>query len=288
MNKKILVTGSSGQLGLTIRDLSFKLEDEVDFVFANKSQIDISDNLILENLFKEIEFDFCINCAAYTNVEQAEINPEEAFRVNADAVKCLAQICAKFNTILIHISTDYVFDGESNEPYTEIAKTKPINKYGESKLKGELHLKELLANYYIIRTSWLYSKYGNNFLKSIIKKINSNSELDITTDQIGTPSSCIDLTTFIFYLIHNKSKVPYGIYNFSAIGETTWYQYSKHIAKHFNHYNSNKIRPTKEFKTKARRPKYSVLNNSKIRNLNYEISDWEVSVTYLINQVLKS
>ena len=202
MNKKVLVTGANGQLGKTIEEL-FSINDaNLEFTFVSKENLDITNEDELLLYFKANKFDYCINCAAYTNVEQAEKTPEIAYKVNAEGVKNLAQVCKDANTILIHISTDYVFDGEKSEPYLVSDIPNPINEYGKSKLLGEQYIQKSLCNYFIIRTSWLYSKkYGKNFYKSILDKAKVEKELLITDEQIGCPTNTVNLAQFIHQLI---------------------------------------------------------------------------------------
>ena len=185
MNKRVLVTGANGQLGKTINELFSKNEDNLKFTFATRAELDITKEANLKVFFRNNKFDYCINCAAYTNVEQAEKTPKTAYKVNAEGVKYLAEACKETDTVLIHISTDYVFDGEKTEPYTVKDKPNPINEYGKSKLLGEQHIQDILEKYFIIRTSWLYSKkYGNNFYKTILEKAKAEKELFITDEQI--------------------------------------------------------------------------------------------------------
>ena len=241
----------------TIKELYVAHFEEYEFKFVSKSDLDISNKEDIEKLLRSSTFHYCINCAAYTNVELAEDEgKEEAFKINAEAVKTLASLCFKYNIILLHISTDYVFDGTKNTPYCEDDQTNPINQYGKSKLLGEQHIVGTMTNYFIIRTSWLYSKYGKNFVKTIINKVQDKANLKITTDQCGTPTSCIDLAQFLFHLIKNNPN--YGLYHFSALGETTWYGFATCIASNFKQYDSTNIKPTTHFSTKAKRPDYSV------------------------------
>ncbi|WP_456438919.1 dTDP-4-dehydrorhamnose reductase [Psychroserpens sp.] len=283
MKIRILVTGSEGQLAKTLNDLYFDNTDDLEFVFVSKIDLNITTEDQVSCFFNKHQFDYCVNCAAYTNVEQSELQPELAHKVNAEGVRVLAEVCKNHNTILIHISTDYVFDGTSKKPYTEEDKTNPINEYGKSKLAGELIIKELLDDFFIIRTSWLYSRFGHNFVKTIIKKIQENSELKITTAQIGTPTSCDELSQFIVFLIKTSSK-SFGVYHFSSLGQTTWYDYALEISKQFKSYNKPKISPTETFVTKAKRPDYSVLNTNKSNQIFKKSYYWKDQV----NQTVKS
>lgn len=286
MITRILVTGANGQLGKTIKDL-FSKDLNLNFTFTSKHDLDITNKEAIKAFFKENKFDYCINCAAYTNVEAAESNPEAAFIVNADAVMNLAAVCKTKNVVLIHISTDYVFDGEKQLPYTEQDQPNPINEYGKSKLAGERYIQEIKPDYFIIRSSWLYSRFGNNFLKTIIGKIQNQERLTITTSQKGTPTSCDDLSEFILKLI--KSKIAnFGIYHFSAKGETTWYDYALQICKHFNDYDCNKIEPVEIYNAKARRPKYSVLECNRIIPIINEQIFWKKSVDKTVLQLIET
>jgi dTDP-4-dehydrorhamnose reductase len=282
MKSRVLVTGANGQLGKTIRGLSSDFTNSIDFVFVDKSELDITNSESLIFFFKASHFDYCINCAAYTNVDLAETETEKAININANAVKNLAINCKKQDIILIHVSTDYVFDGKKKSPYIESDATNPINFYGESKLLGEEYIREYLDHYYIIRTSWLYSKFNKNFVKSIFNKLKENEELTIITSQKGTPTSCIDLSCFIFFLITNSIK-SFGTYHFSARGETTWYGLALQISNYFN--NSSNVTPINDYPSKAQRPLYSVLNNNKVEQLTKKpLNNWEESV----DEVLKS
>jgi dTDP-4-dehydrorhamnose reductase len=256
---RILVTGAQGQLGKTIEELYSSNGLGLDFIFVNKSDLDITIKKDIENLFKENNFDYCINCAAYTNVEQAEKTPEIAFKINADGVKNLAEVCQEFQTILVHISTDYVFDGEKGSPYTVDDLPSPINEYGKSKLLGEQHIQRIMDNYFIVRTSWLYSKkYGKNFYKTILELAKTKTELTITTDQIGSPTNTKNLANHIINLIIEKSRA-YGIKHFSDEKAMTWFDFAEQILSENNLNNKTTLVKTNNYVTFARRPRYTVL-----------------------------
>ena len=176
--KKVLVTGANGQLGQCLQKIAPSYK-ELNFKFNSSKELDITDILEIETAFVKGNFDYCINCAAYTNVEQAEKTPDIAYKVNVEGVKNLANVCKSYNTTLIHISTDYVFDGEKDEPYTVKDVPNPINEYGKSKLLGEKHIQEIMDNYCIIRTSWLYSEFGKNFYTTILKKAKAGENLSV-------------------------------------------------------------------------------------------------------------
>ncbi|WP_204344479.1 dTDP-4-dehydrorhamnose reductase [Psychroserpens algicola] len=282
MRSKVLVTGANGQLGKTLREISGRFAEAIEFTFLEKSQLDITNQEEIQRYFKDNIIDFCVNCAAYTNVDLAETETDKAMMVNAHAVAYLSKACKAHNTVLIHMSTDYVFDGNSTTPYKENDPTHPINSYGKSKRLGEEHIQSNLSNYFIIRTSWLYSKFNKNFIKTVYSKLKSGHQLRIITTQKGTPTSCVDLSNFIMFLITNRVKA-YGIYHFSAIGETTWFDVGLYIAQYFK--RSSAVIPTPIFESKASRPIYSVLSNDKVISLTkQEPNRWQDSV----DDVLKS
>ncbi|MFD2917040.1 dTDP-4-dehydrorhamnose reductase [Psychroserpens luteus] len=283
MKSRILVTGANGQLGKTIKEISSDFINSIDFVFVEKSELDITNSESLELYFQSNKFDYCINCAAYTNVDLAETEIKKAFDVNANAVKNLAVNCNTYNTVLIHVSTDYVFDGTKQSPYIETDITNPINVYGESKLLGEEHIRKHLDNYFIIRVSWLYSKFDKNFVKTIFNRLKEDEKLTIITSQRGTPTSCHDLSYFILFLITNAIK-NFGTYHFSAKGETTWYGLAQYISKYLN--KSTNVTPIKDYPTKAKRPFYSVMNNSKVEQLyGKPLTKWEECVDEVLENL---
>ena len=285
MRTKVLVTGANSQLGKTIKELYSTNEDEIQFICTTKTELDIIFKDKTKEFFNKNNFDYCINCAAYTNVEQAETDTKSAYEVNADGAKHLAQICKDTNTILIHISTDYVFDGSKNEPYTERDIPNPINEYGKSKFLGEQHIQKVSQKHFIIRTSWLYSKHGNNFVKNTVSKLQENSELKVITSQKGTPTSCVDISKFIYFLIKTNC-VYYGTYHFTAIGETTWYEFAIHISKGLNYKKQPLIIPVNTFEFKANRPQYSVLNNHKAQQIFPVEFYWRNSVNKVIKNLV--
>ncbi|MFK7832135.1 MAG: dTDP-4-dehydrorhamnose reductase [Winogradskyella sp.] len=276
--KKVIVIGANGQLGRSVRDV---FDDGITFSFYSREELDIIDKENLKQIFKSETFDYCVNCAAYTNVEGAETNLEQAFLINAEGAKNIAEVCQLNAVKLIHISTDYVFNGENRVPYDANDSTNPINVYGESKLQGERYIQDQLNEHYIIRTSWLYSLHGKNFLKTIISKLEDNISLNITTEEEGTPTSCTDLAAFIVHII-KTDKTPFGTYHFSANGSTTWYGFAQEIAKHLNLETTAKIKPTDGFKTLAKRPKYSVLDLKKTEDVYKKLSSWETSVRFMV------
>ncbi len=275
--KKVLVTGAKGQLGRCIRDAVSEYSG-LDIFFASKNELDIENTALVEEFFKTNSFDYCINAAAYTNVEKAESEQDKAFMVNAQAVKKLALQCKEAGIVFIHISTDYVFDGKKKAPYVEEDITNPLNVYGASKLKGEQYIREICERYFIIRTSWLYSQYGHNFLKSILKFSKEGKRLTVTTEQTGTPTNANDLARLILDIIVSGSE-DYGLYHFSNEGETTWYGFAEAILKLSNQFDATKLVKTRQYHTFAKRPEYCVLDKNKCISTFQTLSlDWDLSL----------
>lgn len=263
MKTRVLVTGAGGQFGKTIEELYKVNQKELDLVFVSKTKLDITKKEDLKTFFKVHSFQYCINCAAYTNVEQAEKTPEIAFKVNAEGVKYLAETCKEFNTVLIHISTDYVFDGETTTPYVVNDITNPINEYGKSKLLGEKYIQDAMSSCFIVRTSWLYSKkYGKNFYKKIINLTGTHERLSITTDETGCPTNTESLAKYVLDFVINNSR-NYGIKHFSDKKMMTWFDFAEDILSENNLNHKTVLVKTSKYVTFARRPKYSVLKNSK-------------------------
>ncbi len=263
MTTTVLVTGAKGQLAKTIEELYADNQDNIDFIFAKKKDLDITNSDELNKFFANNNFDYCINCAAYTNVEQAEKTPQFAFDVNAEGVKNLATVCYKVNCVLIHMSTDYVFDGEKKEPYTIDDVPNPINEYGKSKHLGEQYIQETLEHYFIIRTSWLYSKkFGHNFYRTIVNKAKTETKLFITDKQIGCPTDTVSLSKYIFSIITKKSN-SYGLKHFCDTKIMTWYDFAKLILEENNISSQVTLVKATKYLTFARRPKSSILLNTK-------------------------
>lgn len=283
--KKILVTGANGQLGRCIKDASSQYPD-VEFLFVSKQELDIENEEVLKDFFTKNKLDFCINTAAYTNVEKAESDKEKAFAVNAEAVKKLATACQDNGVVLFHISTDYVFDGKKGLPYLETDQTNPINVYGASKLKGEEYIQQVCDKYYIFRTSWLYSQYGHNFLNTILRYAREGKSLTITTEQTGTPTNANDLAIALLKVI--KQDIPhYGVYNYSNTGETTWFGFAEQILLQAGILKDANLAKTDHYATFAARPEYSVLDNAKAKNaLNLQNIDWLESLKSVLEKTV--
>ncbi|MCB0398032.1 MAG: dTDP-4-dehydrorhamnose reductase [Winogradskyella sp.] len=280
--KKVLVLGADGQLGKTLFLLS--KQTDIDFSFYSKYKADITNKENLRNVFHKTYFEYCINCAAYTNVEKAEDEIEKAVLINATGVRNIAEVCKENNTKLIHISTDYVFDGTNNKPYKTTDLTNPINQYGKSKLQGEKFVEGVLKEHYIVRTSWLYSPFGKNFVKTIIKHIQNDTNLKITTKERGTPTSCLELSRFIFFVI-TRDNIPFGIYHFSAKGSTTWYDFAIEIVENYNPKKVSNISATDNFKTQSQRPVYSVLDISKTEKFYGQLPKWQHNLKEVLKEL---
>jgi len=280
----ILVTGGNGQLASCIKDVE-KQYDDLNIIYTDHLELDICNLNQIQTFFKSNpQIDYCINCAAYTAVDKAETEAEKAFEINATGAKNLAQVCNDHDAILIHVSTDFVFDGEKNEPYTETDVANPISVYGASKLQGEVEIQQALKEYFIIRTSWLYSEYGNNFMKTMLRLAETRDGISVVSDQIGTPTYTGDLAEIIIQIINTKTE-KYGIYHYSNEGVASWFEFAKEIFK----LTKNKIKvnpiPSIEYLTPAKRPKYSVLDKKKIIDVfKIDIPFWRDSLKKVILQ----
>ena len=261
---KVLVTGGRGQLAKCIKmaskrraDLNISFEDSSLFDITNSSQMRVY-------LSKNKGFEFLINCAAYTNVDLAEKNKDKAYQVNAEGAEKLAKLCKEFNIKLVHISTDFVFDGSNTRPYKETDVPNPSSVYGASKLQGEKNIMERLSSYFIIRTSWLYSEFGSNFVKTILRLADTQKEIKVVSDQIGSPTNAHDLADFLLEIISINST-NYGTYHFSNTGETSWYGFAEEVFRICN--VSADLRPisSSAYASLANRPKYSVLDTKKVK-----------------------
>lgn len=275
----VLVTGAGGQLGQALQFIAPN-HPKIQFVFCSSSKLDITNTNNIEQLFKQIEPDFCINAAAYTAVDKAESEPEKAHLINAVGPKNLAVVCKEFDTVLLHISTDFVFDGSKNSPYTEDDIPNPTGIYGQTKLDGEKAVQETWDKHFIIRTSWVYSQFGNNFMKTMLRLAKERDKLSVVNDQIGTPTNAVDLAEVLIQIILSENRQPttdnYGIYNFSNEGQCSWYYFAKKIFEINNIKINLEPIPTTSFPTPAKRPAYSVLDKSKIKKtFDVEVKYWE-------------
>ena len=274
----ILVTGGNGQLASCIKDVE-KQYGDLNFIYTDYLELDICDlNKVRTFFSNNNQIDYCINCAAYTAVDKAENEIDKAFEINALGAKNVAIACNDYNATLIHISTDFVFDGKKKEPYTETDVANPISVYGTSKLHGEVEIQQALREYFIIRTSWLYSEYGNNFMKTMLSLSETRNEISVVCDQIGTPTYGGDLAKVILKIINSNNK-NFGLYHYSNQGVASWSDFAKAIfeEKHIK-INVNPIN-TEAYPTPAKRPVFSVMNKAKIKNsIKVEIPNWKFSL----------
>ena len=275
--KNILVTGANGQLGQEFQQLE-KNFPSLNFLFVSKNELSIADENAVNTFFKNKQIDICINCAAYTAVDKAETDKETAIAVNAIAVGYLAKACKNHNAKFIHISTDYVFDGKGIKPFTENDQTNPVNFYGQTKLSGELNAIKENEETIIIRTAWVYSSFGNNFVKTMIRLMNERESIGVVNDQYGCPTFAADLAQAIMQIIVGNNFIA-GIYHYSNKGKISWYDFAKEISQQINsHCVVNEI-TTSQFPTPASRPSYSVLDTSKIaETFNITIPEWKESL----------
>jgi dTDP-4-dehydrorhamnose reductase len=270
---KILVTGKNGQLGQSIKRLldekCFANLSSFSFIFTGRGELNLENLESIQSYFVRNDIDIIINCAAYTKVDQAEEDQNQANLINHNAVRELAKISKKSKIKLIHISTDFVFNGHKKEPYTEDDKTSPINIYGKTKLAGELAIISTMPfNSIIIRTGWVYSEFGNNFVKTILNLATKSNTLDIVSDQIGTPTYAYNLANLILQIVGSESflenEKPTSIFHYSNEGKSSWYEFAKEIISisgincHLNPIN------TEDYPLPAKRPKYSILSKKKI------------------------
>ncbi|MDP9956982.1 dTDP-4-dehydrorhamnose reductase [Epilithonimonas hungarica] len=276
--KKILVIGGNGQLGHCLQKLAPKYHNQYDFNFTGSSVLDITNYEQVDTVFAEYQPDFVINASAYTAVDLAEKEIEKAFAINAEGVGNLAQVCKENHAILIHVSTDYVFDGETNLSYSEDDFTNPIGVYGGSKRKGEELALENNPETVILRTSWLYSEFNKNFVKTMLHLFEIKDELGIVGDQFGQPTNANDLAEAILEIIDTKNKT-FGIYHFSNYPETTWFDFAGKIKEFSGSSVILKAITTEEFPTPAKRPKRSTMSLDKIeKDYKIEPKYWENSL----------
>jgi len=279
---KIVVTGGNGQLGKELQEISSSYP-QFEFYFLTREDMPIDQFELVRNYFSALKPAYCINCAAYTAVDKAESEKNLAFLINGEAVGVLAAICKEYDTKFIHISTDYVFNGEATYPYTENFPTDPINVYGASKLEGERNAIQFNPDSIVIRTSWVYSSYGKNFVKTMMRLMNEKDEIKVINDQVGSPTYAADLAEVILQIIPDWKP---GIYNFSNEGIITWYEFAVAIKEIINCPCDIKPIITAEYPTPARRPGYSVLDKTKIQEtFDVQLKNWTERLTICIEKI---
>ena len=282
----ILVTGCNGQLGCELKDLASK-ESNLNFLFTDYEELDISNELMIDNYFRANNIDFIINCAAYTAVDDAEENEEQSNLINNIALKYLVKYCKKYDVKLIHISTDYVFDGSKTKPYFEYDITNPKSVYGLTKLNGEMQVMNSNLQCVIIRTSWLYSSYGSNFVKTMIRLSKEKNKINVISDQFGTPTYAYNLAELCLKIINddNWPNKP-ELYHYSDDGECTWFDFAKEIFHQCSIKTSLIPIDSYKYKTKAYRPRYSVLSKDKlIYRYGIDVPNWKRSLRICLNKL---
>jgi dTDP-4-dehydrorhamnose reductase len=282
MNMKTLVLGASGQLGQCLKKVAAQ-KNMNNLSFPDENKANILDKDLLKVLFAEQKPEFVINCAAYTAVDKAEDDVDLCRKVNKEGAFNIAEICKDYNATLIHVSTDFVFEGNGHDLLKEDDEAKPVNIYGVTKLAGEYDVISTLSKYFILRTSWLYSEYGNNFVKAMLKFGAERDELNIIADQVGTPTYAIDLAEAILHIIES-GQTDYGVYHYSNEGVTSWYDFAMGI------FDISKTRvkvnpiPTSMYPTRAVRPKFSVMDKTKIKSVfGLQIPYWRESLVRCVD-----
>jgi dTDP-4-dehydrorhamnose reductase len=279
----VLVTGANGQLGQAIQSVAGNFPT-LDLIFCSSSELNITDTTNCESVFEKFKPNFCINTAAYTAVDKAETEPEKAYTINVIGAQNLAQVCKTYDTVLLHVSTDFVFDGLANQPYLEDDVPNPTGVYGATKLQGEQAIESTWNKHFIIRTSWVYSQFANNFMKTMLRLASERDSLSVVSDQIGTPTNAVDLAECLLTIISTQhptpnTQHPFGIYNYSNEGQCSWYEFATEIFKQYQlSVNVNPI-PSSAYPTPAKRPAYSVLHKSKIKTVfGINISNWQEQI----------
>lgn len=287
----VIITGANGQLGQSLQSV-VENYPAIDFVFCNSSELDITNKENCEVVFSKYKPNFCINTAAYTAVDKAESEQEKAYEINVVGAQNLAEVCKENNTVLLHVSTDFVFGENSSvtlnrveKPFTETDQPNPTGVYGLTKLQGEQAIQDIWEKHFIVRTSWVYSEFGNNFMKTMLRLASERDSLSVVNDQMGTPTYAVDLANALLKIVnvcHSElvSESNYGIYNYSNEGQCSWYDFAKEIFVQKNSTIDLKPIPTSAYPTPAKRPAYSVLDKTKIKIIfGVSINDWKTSLS---------
>lgn len=285
----VLVTGANGQLGQSLRHIAPHYPD-IEFVFCDSLQLNITQRAQIESVFNQYQPEFCINTAAYTAVDKAESEPEKAHAINVVGAQNLAEVCQEKGTVLLHVSTDFVFDGTQKTPYTEDDLPNPTGVYGQTKWEGEQAIAQATSSYFIVRTAWVYSQFGANFMKTMMRLADERDALRVVSDQVGSPTNAVDLAEVLVAMVRYASQhehPAFGIYHFSNEGQCSWYDFATAILKYSQRTTPVFPIPTTDFPTPAKRPAYSVLRKEKIKRLlGVEIMDWEQRLSQLLSSPL--
>ena len=285
--KKILVTGANGQLGKELRDLAVQFS-AYEFLFLSREDMPIHHFELVRHFFDQFKPDFCINCAAYTAVDRAESENELAKLINTESVDILSAVAAAADCRFLHISTDYVYSGDGSRPYIETDPTGPLSVYGKTKLDGEIAAIKNDPLAVIIRTSWVYSVYGHNFVKTMLRLMKDRPEISVVSDQIGSPTYAADLASCIMHIICSTDWHP-GVYNFSNEGQISWFEFALEIARITASSCVVRPIPTSAYPTPAQRPQYSVMDKHKIcQTYGLDLNNWKESLSKCINELNKS
>jgi dTDP-4-dehydrorhamnose reductase len=284
ITKNILVTGANGQLGMEFRQLKNDYK-AFNFLFVSKEELPIDNMIAVDNYFCENNIAYCINCAAYTAVDKAEVEKDIAITINGTAVGNLSAICKKYNAKFIHFSTDYVFDGNATNPYSEISVTCPINFYGETKLLGEQLAFENNDDTIVIRTSWVYSSFSKNFVKTMIRLMAEKQSIAVVADQIGCPTYAADIADAVIKIIVSNKNIK-GIYNYCNEATISWYDFAIEINRLIKSSCIVNAIPTSAYPLPANRPQYGVLDTSKIKSaVGIDIPFWKDSLQKCIAKI---
>jgi len=285
--KKILVTGANGQLGKELRDLAAQFS-AYEFLFLSREDMPIHHFELVRHFFDQFKPDFCINCAAYTAVDKAESENELAKLINTESVDILSAVAAAADCRFLHISTDYVYSGDGSRPYIETDPTGPLSVYGKTKLDGEIAAIKNDPLAVIIRTSWVYSVYGHNFVKTMLRLMKDRPEISVVSDQIGSPTYAADLASCIMQIICSADWYP-GVYNFSNEGQISWFEFALEIGRITGSSCIVHPIPTSAYPTPAQRPQYSVMDKHKIcKTYGLDLNNWKESLSKCINELNKS
>lgn len=281
----ILVTGADGQLGSELKKIAFSPLDEV--FFTDVAELDITDKKAVEDYVSRNDIDTIVNCAAYTAVDRAEEEPDRAELINVRAVENLADVAMREGCLLVHVSTDYVFDGMASEPYTEKCVASPQTVYGCTKLAGERAIKRSGCLAIIIRTAWLYSEFGNNFVKTMLRLAKEKGELNVVSDQVGTPTYAADLAAAIVHVLADDCVAEKtGIYHFSNEGICSWYEFAQEIMRLSGEKCKVNAIATADYPTKAHRPAYSVLDKTKIKEkFGVSVPEWKEALGRMMKRM---
>ena len=285
MRKTVLVTGANGQLGKSLQQIAPDFSEQYRFLFTDVDTLDITDLAAIRRMVQEENVDFLINAAAYTAVDKAESDIELAYLLNEKAVANLAAAAKEHGTFLVHISTDYVFDGKSTRPYRTTDTPNPTSVYGKSKLAGETAIVESRCRGAIVRTAWLYSPYGNNFVKTMLRLADTKEFINVVCDQTGCPTLALDLARFILTVIeHDGNSDHLNCYHFTNRGEITWYDFACEIIRQYGKSCSVHPIPSSSYPTPVTRPAYSVLDLTESASL-FDIPDWKESLTRVLPEI---